>query len=324
MNIAFLTEMGFVGKIPATHPNMRTEFAWMHALDAIHHNIRDYVNISGYDKVFIIFPKGRVYLDAAGSRLLNESNPVTDLLQSNFIKILKQNNKQVYIVQEGPAWWFHNYEMVDQIEFINMIRQSDGIYAHNEYDTKFWKGYTDNVFVMPTLMIETPIQHITWKPEDKTIIGGNFSRWYGGMSSYIAAQQFENEIYTISSHSQRDLEDQVVKHLPRVMWTEWMEQLSTFKYAIHLMPTIAAGTFSLNCAYFGIPCIGNESVDTQRLCHPDLSTDVDDVERVVLLVKRLRDDENFYLECSKTAKENYRKYYNLEDFNIKIINNVNI
>ena len=194
MNIAFLTEMGFVGKIPATHPNMRTEFAWMYALDAMHHNIRDYANVSGYDKVFIIFPKGRVFLDAAGSRLSNESNPVIDLLESTFIEKLKQQNKLVYIVQEGPTWWFHNYEMIEQIGFINMIRQSDGIYAHNEYDIKFWKGYTDKVFVIPTLIIETPIQHVTWNPEDKTIIGGNFSRWYGGMSSYIAAQQFENEI----------------------------------------------------------------------------------------------------------------------------------
>ena len=320
MNIAFLTEMGFVGKIPATHPNMRTEFAWMYALDATHHNIRDYVNISGYDKIFIIFPKGRVYLDSAGSRLLTESNPVTDLLQSNFIEILKQNNKQVYIVQEGPSWWFHNYEMVDQIEFINMIRKSDGIYAHNEYDIKFWKGYTDNVFVMPTLMIEDPIQHIIRNPEDKTIIGGNFSRWYGGMSSYIAAQQFENEIYTISSHAQRDLEDQVVKHLPRVMWTDWMEQLSKFKYAIHLMPTIAAGTFSLNCAYFGIPCIGNENVDTQRLCHPDLSVDVDDVETAVNLAKQLKLDNEFYNHCSNTCKENYRKYYDIDIWKNKIKN----
>ncbi len=297
MNIAFLTEMPFMGKIPADHRNMRTEFAWMYALNAKHHNIRDYINVSGYDKVFVIFPKGRVFLDSAGSRLSDEINPVTDLLQSNFVKILKQQNKQVFIVQEGPTWWFHNYEMIDQIEFINMIRQSDGIYAHNEYDTKFWKGYTDQVFVMPTLMIEDLIKHINWNPENKTIIGGNFSRWYGGMSSYIAAQYFETEIYTISSHSQRELEDQVVKHLPRVLWTEWMQQLSQFKYAIHLMPTIAAGTFSLNCAYFGIPCIGNEKVDTQRLCHPELSIDVDDVDSAVKLAKQLKTDNEFYNYC---------------------------
>jgi hypothetical protein len=49
MKIAFLTEMGFVGKIPENHPNMRTEFAWMHALDADHYNI----HLFGSDKHLI-------------------------------------------------------------------------------------------------------------------------------------------------------------------------------------------------------------------------------------------------------------------------------
>ena len=35
MKIAFFTEMGFTGKIPRTHENMRTEFAWMVALNSI-------------------------------------------------------------------------------------------------------------------------------------------------------------------------------------------------------------------------------------------------------------------------------------------------
>jgi len=86
------------------------------------------------------------------------------------------------------------------------------------------------------------------------------------------------------------------------------------------MPTIAAGTFSLNCAYFGIPCIGNEKVDTQRLCHPDLAVDVEDVERAVMLAERLKNDEAFYQECSRVARENYKKYYNQELFKQKINN----
>jgi hypothetical protein len=84
------------------------------------------------------------------------------------------------------------------------------------------------------------------------------------------------------------------------------------------MPTIAAGTFSLNCAYFGIPCIGNEKVDTQRLCHPDLAVDVEDIEKAAMLAERLRDDEEFYEECSRVAKENYKKYYNKGLFTQKI------
>lgn len=318
MKIIFLTEMGFTGKIPANHPNMRTEFAWMYALDADHHNIRGYNDVKDYDKVFVIFPKGRVFLDSAGSKLSNEANPVSDLLSLDFISTLKSQNKKVYIIQEGPSWWFHNYEMVDQINFINMLRASDGMYAHNEYDVKFWKGYIDNVFVIPTLMIEEPIKGLTWNPQDKTVIGGNFSRWYGGMSSYIVAQEFDNELWTISSHAQRDQEDEIINHLPRTMWTDWMKQLSEFKYAVHLMPTIAAGTFSLNCAYFGIPCIGNEKVDTQRLCHPHLSVDVDDIEKAKQLAIRLKNDKDFFEECSRIAIFNYNLFNNIEEWKMKI------
>ena len=57
-NIAFITEMGFSGKIPANHENMRTEFAWMYDMNADHHCIHQYQNIQGYDHVFVIFPKG--------------------------------------------------------------------------------------------------------------------------------------------------------------------------------------------------------------------------------------------------------------------------
>ena len=77
------------------------------------------------------------------------------------------------------------------------------------------------------------------------------------------------------------------------------------------MPTIAAGTFSLNCAYFGIPCIGNEKVDTQRICHPELSVDVDDIEKASKLALKLKYDMDFYDECSRIAKFNYSYNYNI-------------
>jgi hypothetical protein len=107
------------------------------------------------------------------------------------------------------------------------------------------------------------------------------------------------------------------------MWNEWINQLSQFKYAVHLMPTIAAGTFSLNCAYLGIPCIGNQNVDTQRLCHPELSVDIADIEQARYLAKRLKKDELFYENCSKVAKENYNKYYKIDLFKQKLFSILN-
>jgi len=101
-------------------------------------------------------------------------------------------------------------------------------------------------------------------------------------------------------------------------WVDWMRNLATFKYAVHLMPTIAAGTFSLNCAYFGIPCIGNREVDTQKLCHSNLAVDVHDVQYAVELAKKLRDDKDFYEDCSYQAKKNYEMFYGINDWKTRM------
>lgn len=321
MKIAFLTEMNFCGKISLDHPNMRTEFAWMYALDADHHCLYNSTNVKDYDHIFIIFPKGTLFLSAEGSRLINGVNPISDLLSIDLIQNLKNNNNnKIHYMQEGPHWWFNDYELKDQINFYNMLSNCDSIFAHNESDKKYYTGLfpNKNIQIMPSLMIEYSVKDIIVKPEDKVIIGGNFARWYGGFESYIVAQEFNVPIWGQTSHAKRDNEEQLIHHLPRVFWTDWIKQLSTFKYAVHLMPTVAAGTFSLNCAYLGIPCIGNIDVDTQRLCHPELSVEVYDIEKARKLANKLASDEEFYILCSNTAKENYRKYYDIEVWKNKI------
>lgn len=321
MKTAFLTEMGFEGKIPDTHPNMRTEFAWMCALNADHYNIYNPQSISkvkNYDRVFIIFPKGQVYLNAVGSKLSNEKNSVSDLLRIDLVAGLRsQNNQKIYYVQEGPHWLWNDYEIQDQIGFYNFVSSCNGIYTHNESDLKYYRGMFPHlpIKVIPTLMIETLLKDITPSKQEKVIIGGNFARWYGGFESYITATEFDAPIYAQTSHAMRENENLMenLNHLPRLVWIDWMKELSAFKYGIHLMPTVAAGTFSLNCAYFGIPVIGNIEVDTQRMCHPDLSVVVHDVITARALAKKLKDDTEFYNMCSMTAKNNY-KYFMIDKF----------
>lgn len=322
---AFLTEMGFQGKIPNNHPNMRTEFAWMNALNADHYNLRTIQEVNHYDAVFVILPKGKLYLSAEGTTLSQNKNPVSDILGFDYYQLLKsQNNNQIFYIQEGPTWWFNDYEISDQINFYNQLQAFDGILAHNEHDVKFYKGlFPDKkVQAIGTLMNDFYLKDITPKTEDKTLIGGNFAHWYGGFQSYMVAQEFNNSIWVQDSHCKRDNEDHFpnLNHYPRLIWKDWVKELANFKYAIHLMPTVAAGTFSLNCAYFGIPCIGNELVDTQRLCFPNLSINVENIEQARKLAKQLKNDKDFYLECSETAKNNYQKYYKIKVWKSKIKN----
>jgi len=320
MRIAFLTEMNFIGKIDSNHPNMRTEFAWMHALDADHYNIHLFGSsktLVDYDVVFIIFPKGKLFISAEGSRIIpNGINPFSELLQQPIVEKLKQRgNKKVYYIQEGPHWLWNDYEIIDQINFYNFLAKTDGIFAHNLSDSLYYRGMFKNkkVEVIHSLMIEELIKDIQPHPEDKTLIGGNFCRWYGGFESYMVASEFGLPIWGQESHAKREHESAMdnLNHFPRLRWIDWMNEVSKFKYGVHLMPTAAAGTFSLNCAYFGIPVIGNEKVDTQRLLHPNLSVDVSDIESAMLMVEMLK-DETFYKKKSEEAKDNYHTYYTKE------------
>jgi hypothetical protein len=315
MRIAFLTEMGFEGTIPNNHPNMRTEFAWMNALNAIHHPLAKYQLVSGYDVVFIIFPKGKLFLSAEGSKIGDGVNPASVYLQQPLVETLKQTNQKVYYIQEGPHWWWNDYEVVDQINFYNFLSQTDGIFAHNLSDSLYYKGLFPNkkVEIIHSLMIEELIKDIQPQTENKVLIGGNFCRWYGGFESYMVASKFGLPIWGQESHAKRINEGALenLNHFSRMLWIDWMKEVSKFKYGVHLMPTVAAGTFSLNCAYFGIPVIGNEKVDTQRLLHPQLSVEVNDLESAMILVDMLK-DPTFYKKKSEEAKDNYQTLYTKE------------
>ena len=86
--IIFLSEMGFEGKIPPNHTNMRTEFAWMNALNADHKNLHLFEQVRDYDFVFLILPKGKLNLSAEGTKIGNVQNPYSQFYSSNFIDIL--------------------------------------------------------------------------------------------------------------------------------------------------------------------------------------------------------------------------------------------
>ena len=81
------------------------------------------------------------------------------------------------------------------------------------------------------------------------------------------------------------------------------------------MRTQAAGTFALNCSRLGIPCIGYKGLDTQEILHPYLTVrrfgQMLDAKE---LIRKLKEDEDFYNECSKKTLENYNRFYSEEVF----------
>lgn len=299
MKIAFFTEMNFRGKIPRNHPNMRVEFAWMSSLNTDH------------------YPLGTLPEEKYDLALVLNSKTQPELL--NIVELKKVCDK-VGILQEGPFWYFQDYELHNQIHYFNNLIAADIILVHNEGDKKYYQGLTNhpNVQVLPSLMIEDPIQTI--HTERKGImIGGNFKSWYGGFDSFMIASSVTNDIYSPQMGRRSEGEEQLgIKQLPYLSWDGWITELSKVKIGIHLMRTHAAGTFALNCSYLGIPCIGYSGLDTQRILHPNLTVEDGDLQSARILIDKLWNDEKFYNDNSILTKQLYTQHYSEESFLNKI------
>jgi len=296
MEITFFTEGNYNGKIPRSHPNMRTDLAWVCALNADHWNINQTPD-KKYDLGIVIIPK---------------NNPQFD------INRLKQFCTKIAVMQEGPNWYWQDYPLDQQIWYYNTIQEADFMFVHNFSDKKYYEGLTGKECkILPSLMIEDSIKDLPEVERQNIIIGGNFCSWYGGFDSYIIAQEADCPIYIPSMGRKIDGEEQMpnLNHLPYMNWVEWIKTLNNFKYGVHLMRTHAAGTFALNCAYLGIPCIGYEGLDTQYYCHPELTVKLGDLDMAKRFLTMLKNDNKFYNECSLKAKKNYNKYYHESRFN---------
>jgi len=306
MKIAWFSEMMLEGKTLRTHKNMRTEFAWFVAQDAVHHNILKLQELpdNEYDIGIIIIPKN-----------------VEHYTSVDIVSQLKRVCKKYAFMQEGPSWYFQDLPLNQSLWFYNIMLQADFVLAHNDRDKDYYEGLLDKpCFINPTLMIEDSIKDIPDVERKGTIIGGNLVRWYGGFNSLMVAYESGEEIWApkMGRMEKEELQLEDINHLPYMEWTEWIHTLNRFKYAIHLNPNTIGGTFSLNCAYLGIPCIGNIDCNTQRLCFPDLSVQPDDIKRAKQLMKKLRNDEKFYLYCSKLAKEKYKEHFHENIYNTTI------
>ena len=303
MKVAWFTEGGWSGKIQRDFDGMRNDSAWMCVLDATHFPINQIPQVEEkFDLGIVTIPKKHIDI----------------LSQYPLIEKLRGCCNKIAYMQEGPHWYFQDYPLDQQIWFFNILAEMDFLYVHNESDKKYYEGLLEKECkLMPTLMIEDLLIDLPKVERNNIMIGGNFCSWYGGFDSYIVAQEADCPIYIPSMGRKIEGEEQMpnLNHLPYMKWVEWIKRLNQFKYGIHLMRTHAAGTFALNCAYLGIPCIGYEGLDTQEKCHPDLTVKLGDLKKAKELIKKLRNNKEFYLSCSNKAKINYKKYFHEDIFN---------
>jgi hypothetical protein len=315
MNIGFFSEAGYEGKVPRNYDNMRTDVAWVCALGATHHPIPKLKSLPDnlYDVGVMILPKNR--------------KPLLNYFPTSLLEQYRRVCKKVTIMQESYYNYWQDSPIAEQIWYFNFITEMDLIFCHNDVDVLYYTGLTGvRAELLPSVMITDGIDkrvdklvdhyndiHSTFSHIQRDIIiGGNWVWAYGGFDSYQVGLEISDDITAVTTGRMKPEEEQVVKHLPWMLWREWIDTLSTFKYGIQL-GTASAGTFNLNCSFHGIPCVGYSNVNTQNTLHPLTTVDVGDIDNAKHIAKKLK-DKKFYDLCVDTTLKRYELYYTEKSF----------
>ena len=297
MTIGFFSEAGYEGTVSRKHPNMRTDVAWVCALDAYHCPISKINTLEddSFDVGVMILPKNR-----------------KPLLEYPLLEQYKRVCEKVTVMQESYYNYWQDSEIAEQIWYFNFLVEMDLIFCHNDVDLKYYKGLTDvRTELLPTVMItDNVLPRTEWG--NGVIIGGNWVKDYGGFDSYQVALEITDDVTSITTGRTKEQEKGLFKHLPWMYWSEWINVLSQYQVGVQL-GTAAAGTFNLNCSFHGIPCIAYSNSNTQRILHPKTTVELGDLVEAKKIANKLK-DKDFYDECMMDTQSNFEKYYSEKNF----------
>tara|TARA_R110000764_G_scaffold37678_3_gene83686 strand:- start:147 stop:1124 length:978 start_codon:yes stop_codon:yes gene_type:complete len=316
MDIKYSTsEMGFEGYFPVNYPNLRVLETQLLYLEAYHLPIQK------------IITEGKTY---KGSLLYNigkgdfEKPYISDLYHNyhNIVGLLQEKFEGVYIYQDGEIGWWNQVDTRLQAWWYNQLRAASGILVPNSTDVSFYKGlFPDKeIKVIRSVMTDEGLDKSKFKPkENRTLITGPLTREYNGFSQLLLAHNLDMPVDIPPMGESRmpkdswEMADNLgVNYLQYMTWAEWMYNLSRYKIGYMMSSATASGSFALNCAYLGIPCIGDKRADTQSILFPDLAVDVFDNEKALELTFKLKNDLDFYIEVSNKAKRLYKQEFTKE------------
>ena len=316
MNIKYATsEMGFEGYFPVNYPNLRVLETQLLYLEAYHLPIQK------------IFNEGKTY---KGSLLYNigkggfEKPYISDLYHNyhNVVGLLQEKFDEVYIYQDGEIGWWNQVDTRLQAWWYNQLRAANGILVPNSTDIPFYKGlFPDKeIKVIRSVMTDEGLDKTKFKPqENRTIVTGPLTREYNGFSQVLIAHNADMPIDIPPMGESRMPKDSWemapnlgINYLNYMSWVDWMYNLSRYKIGYMMSAATASGSFALNCAYLGIPCIGDKRADTQSILFPDLAVDVFDNKKALDLTIKLKNDLDFYIEVSNKAKRLYKQEFTKE------------
>ena len=237
-------------------------------------------------------------------------------------KSLSEQFDEIYIYQDGEIGWWNQVDTRLQAWWYNQLRAANGILVPNSTDIPFYKGlFPDKeIKVIRSVMTDEGLDKTKFKPqENRTIVTGPLTREYNGFSQVLIAHNADMPIDIPPMGESRMPKDSWemapnlgINYLNYMSWVDWMYNLSRYKIGYMMSAATASGSFALNCAYLGIPCIGDKRADTQSILFPDLAVDVFDNKKALDLTFKLKNDLDFYIEISNKAKRLYKKEFTKE------------
>ena len=316
MNIKYATsEMGFEGYFPVNYPNLRVLETQLLYLEAYHLPIHKILNDGKTYKGSILYNIGKGGF---------EKPYISDLYHNyhNVVSLLQEKFDEIYIYQDGEIGWWNQVDTRLQTWWYNQLRAANGILVPNSTDIPFYKGlFPDKeIKVIRSVMTDEGLDKTKFKPqENRTIVTGPLTREYNGFSQVLIAHNADMPIDIPPMGESRMPKDSWemapnlgINYLNYMSWVDWMYNLSRYKIGYMMSAATASGSFALNCAYLGIPCIGDKRADTQSILFPDLAIDVFDNKKALDLTLKLKKDLDFYIEVSNKAKRLYKKEFTKE------------
>ena len=316
MNIKYATsEMGFEGYFPVNYPNLRVLETQLLYLEAYHLPIHKILNDGKTYKGSILYNIGKGGF---------EKPYISDLYHNyhNVVNLLQEKFDEIYIYQDGEIGWWNQVDTRLQAWWYNQLRASNGILVPNSTDIPFYKGlFPDKeIKVIRSVMTDEGLDKTKFKPqENRTIVTGPLTREYNGFSQVLIAHNADMPIDIPPMGESRMPKDSWemapnlgINYLNYMSCVDWMYNLSRYKIGYMMSAATASGSFALNCAYLGIPCIGDKRADTQSILFPDLAIDVFDNKKALDLTLKLKKDLDFYIEVSNKAKRLYKKEFTKE------------
>ena len=216
----FITELGFEGKVPKEHTNLRAAETWIKYLDSYHINL---FKVLKEDKVYrgtcwLIIPKG---LKAVHFLMQHHQDLISNL---------KTKFDKVYCIQEGETTFWNHYSVAIQVWIYLQFQASDKIYTQNTYDIKYLKGlFPDNNFgILRSVLDDSVLDKNNFKSkQDKVILPGPYTIEYHGFVQTCIAHHTNCTIDIPPMGNSRmpkdswDMADNVgVNYLDYMMWKE--------------------------------------------------------------------------------------------------------